>query len=135
MDKKALDQMDPKLRETYERVMGTTVAAPSVAPASQPTEPAPMQTPAMPASPASPIIDSEATRGVGGPTVQPAEQPQPAPPQSFAPQSNVVHLNQGTGMVMPKKKSGFSPVLYIIGGVVFLAVYAFIWMKIFNITF
>lgn len=38
------------------------------------------------------------------------------------------------GFVAPKKKSGISPLLLILGGVVFVIVYTLVWIKVFNIS-
>lgn len=42
-------------------------------------------------------------------------------------------ISQIHGFVAPKKKAGISPVILIVGGVVFVIVYTLIWVKVFNI--
>jgi len=129
MNPKGVNDLDPKLRETYERVMGTSFASPQ--PAGQPGA----QTPAQPVP--QPILKTE--------TVVQEVSPQPITtsipemvqsPQVFKaddpfkdidpPPAEIIAKN---GVVEPqtKKKSRLKPILFIIGGIIFFVVYAIIW--------
>lgn len=166
MDPKQNAQLDPKLQEAYNRVMGTptipsdtttpSVAAPqaisnsSVAPvglstSSPATLPAPdltqpSTTPNSPTSPipvATPIGTSQnTTPSLATPTSSP-----PSPivmPHSTetvrvggsapAPSSSTVDTT-----VAKEKKKGISPVLIIVGAIVFLLVYTLFWVKFLNV--
>lgn len=83
MDPQKLSQLDPKLRDAYQRVMGTTIPEPQVTPASpkfQRGEPAQTQTPPPVGGPTAPIPDPISTP-------QPQPQPQPEPKPSEPPTS------------------------------------------------
>jgi len=69
MDPQKLSQLDPKLRDAYQRVMGTSVPQPQAVPASPRDEPVQAQTPSMP----TPITPTPT------PTPQPQPQPEPEP--------------------------------------------------------
>ncbi|HEX7042483.1 MAG TPA: hypothetical protein VF189_04490 [Patescibacteria group bacterium] len=139
MDPKQTAQLDPKLKEAYDRVMGTpttqqvptipnapTVPSPQVSPSPQdPTMPSMTQTPApslspsMPASnpplPVAPVVmpHSTETIKIGGGNPQPVASPQ--------------------GMVAKPTKKGISPVILILGAVVFLVAYTLFWVKFLNV--
>ena len=161
MDPQKLSQLDPKLREAYQRVMGTPVPQPRGEPASprlQRGEPVQAQTPPMPTPPMpdptpmpppqpepeppsptagvpTPIIEEPpaASRPPIQPTPEPAI-PIPSPTQA----SNFVQMNSEVG-AMPdqtialKKKNGIMmPVLFGVMGLVFIVIYTLFWTKIFN---
>lgn len=101
MDQKNPAQLDPKLKEAYDRVMGTVVAQ----------------------------------RQTNDPQKTANETPPPSQPQAQAPKAQTTPptlIPQPTSEFVRKKK-GISPVILILGVIVFLAVYAFVWLKIFNI--
>lgn len=105
MDPKKLTHLDPKLKEVYERVMGTTVAAPSAqaqpvpAPSAKPSA----STAAAPSQPAEPAVMPQVTNPVMA-----------TPPMM--------------------KKNGLPPAVIIgILIVVFFALYAVFWMWIFKL--
>jgi hypothetical protein len=124
MDPQKLSQLDPKLREAYQRVMGTTIpepAAPNQAPAPAPLQPTP------------PVAQPQ-------PVTNPQAAPEPAIPQQ--PTSNFVQMNstvaaipadQAQSGTVLKKKSGLMPVLFIIAGLIFVGIYTLFWVKIFNL--
>lgn len=99
MEQKNPTQLDPKLREVYERVMGTAV----------------------------PPIQKSA----------PSQNPIPKPPgSSQSPQTQVFHASpQPKTVTFTNTKSSGSSLApaYIIGGLLFFMVYAFLWIKIFNL--
>ncbi len=105
--------LDPKLKEAYDRVMGSQVNP-------QPASPTPVQPPPQP---------------------QPQTQPQkveqhPTPAQSD-PQP-IININQTQTGTKPQqvqkvKGGGISPVILIALGVLFFGGYTFIWLKVFKI--
>lgn len=114
MDLSKLNQLDPKLKETYERVMGTSARPTTVAPQptiqnqtiqSQPIQPQPIPQPLEPARP-QPIAQSQPVK------IQPIQKPQT---------QNL------------KKKNKMLPIFLALGGIIFLIVYAFFWIRIFNL--
>lgn len=207
---KNFDHLDPKLKETYARVMGTTTPAgaqdvaaqPAAAPPPQPVTPS--YPPAQPVTPA-PFPSQMGPNPGTGPTVSsipqetstlvpPMQQAQPDPnagapagssffsnpsPATAAPTQNPVSpvgdMNQNaqfqqaaadqapinpyapdpqaqnpmpadqmgqpyaatTGAVQkgPRETSALLRVLYIIGGVIFFAIYTIFWIKVFNLPF
>ena len=144
MDPKALSNLDPKLRETYERVMGTpsptaTPLVPTVNPTLSPIPtmgdggaltPAPVTTTAT-------VTTPDGTVAQATPPVQPVNPWQNqanSSPNPFTP----------TGQALPSpatvagQDKGTSPmlrVLYIIGAVVFFALYSIFWIKVFKLPF
>lgn len=158
MDPKTLPNLDPKLKEVYERVMGSS--APQASPAPQPSFPPPTQTP-----PPAPVAPPQ-------PTVAPQTPPPPVPPSptpTLPNNNNQPHATQvfnphfsganktkveipkvemqsavptpstttpstapvQTAQVKGKFKIGV-PVIAL-AGVVFLILYAFFWASIFKI--
>lgn len=169
--KQQLNQLDPKLKEAYERVMGTPVgatpaqpgtptaatsaptpAAPQPMPANQfaggttpvqaaqspqtmPPNPPQMPTvqPIQPAMPATatpphvqPPVQPPAAFGTTQPAAVPAVGAHPTPPQGKPGAAS-------HGFVAGKKGLRMSPVLLIVGGIIFLLVYTVFWLKFFNI--
>jgi len=132
MNPKGINDLDPKLRETYERIMGTSIAS------SQPAAQTSAQAPAQPAP--QPILKTETV--APEPTVQPgAPVTSPLPemvqsPQVFKasdpfkdidpPPSEIIAKN---GVVAPlaKKKRSLKPVLFVVGGIIFFVVYTLVW--------
>ena len=109
--KQQFGQLDPKLKEVYERVMGTSISSsPKTSPVlpQQPVTPAPAQM----QQHAAPIPQSES--------------PKPQMQTSPAPQS----LTQAVSV---KPHGHISPVVWILGGVAFIIIYALAWIKIFNL--
>lgn len=124
MDPKKVSDLDPKLKEVYERVMGTNVSS-SKAPAPQ----SPSKTSESTGAPtgASPRIEQQ---------VEEAPKPQPAPRPAAA---NVQVFTAKGGVKQTEtdgeKKKGGSPVLTIVlvlAGVLFFAIYALFWLRFFN---
>ena len=127
MDPQSANNLDPKLKATYDRVMGTTTApaggpvpvqptpgVPPVAsqvPAAQPT-PAPTGATPPPPLPTDVLSFQAAIQ-------QPAAQPAATPAAPIG--------------VIPQQTSTLLKALYIIGGVVFFVIYTIVWIKIFNL--
>lgn len=151
MDPKTAN-LDPKLREAYERIMGTSVPPPAQKTASQvqnttkPTENTPFQVKMK--------VSEVKPEPLNVPVVKPPLPPLPtqAPPSNEMVQSPVFNatlnhpqneqafmgnaaLGQNTNLNQetPKKKGSLKPVFITIGVILFLGVYAVIWAKVFNL--
>lgn len=136
MDPQSANNLDPKLKETYDRVMGTTTQ-PAVAPAAgAAVQPAPAVTAPVP----TPVVGD-----VKG-TLVPSEVPQS--PNSSAPatpytadnlsfqaaiQTPVANAAPVNNVAIPQPPSSLLKMLYIVGGIVFFVVYTIVWVKIFNL--
>lgn len=137
MDPQTQNNLDPKLKETYDRVMGTTTAPASGQPAAAPppaaAAPPPSVTPPATDANAATPASSDAPQNTGSSIPQ---TPYTADNLSFQaaiqqpPANNQVPLG---GIVAPRQSSNTLQVLYIIGAVVFFVVYTFVWIKIFNL--
>ncbi len=55
-----------------------------------------------------------------------------ADPQNTLPQMSVKSPSPQTHVVSPKKR-GVSPILIVLTAIIFFLVYAFVWIKIFNL--
>ena len=123
MDSKQLNQLDPKLKETYERVMGTStvpiqkpfIPNPTVVTNPLPITPQPItQKPLVQSQPIHQSVQSFQAKPI---------QAQPTQPQSMQ-KSQLQNL---------KKKNKILPALAALGGIIFLIGYAFFWIKFFNL--
>ena len=140
MDPKSSTPLDPKLQDAYNKVMGTQV------PPATPSETTPLATPPqttpdtpMPTSPAMPA-DMTPPAMPSTPLPTPTE---PSAPVNASPMETVSVGNTPTisydnvtptqGFSADKKKMKISPVILIIGGIVFLIVYSLVWIKVFNL--
>lgn len=109
MDPKKMPDLDPKLKEAYERVMGTAVnGAKPVAV----TPPAPTPTP---------------------PPPPPAAQQTTPPETNTAPQPVSSPAPEVNPLPEPENKKQFSPVILVVVGIVFFLVYILFWLKFFSI--
>ena len=130
------NNLDPKLKATYDRVMGTPTAPgqPGAAPVPQPAAPV-----APPVNAVNPVIST--TPQVGGDATQPAS---PTPAAAFtadnlsfqaAIQTPVAQGTQitGVGQTVPQQTSFLLKFLYIVGAVIFFVIYTLVWVKIFNL--
>lgn len=146
MDPNALSSLDPKLRETYERVMGTNSPI-----TSEPGTPAQTgdnsltQNPALDANPATPGANISPA-----PASVPSETPNapstglstliPEAPQAIDQQPKVVTISDNlppnpaieNQIQEPHGHLGLIKVFYVLGTTVFFVIYIFFWMKIFN---
>lgn len=164
MDPKQNAQLDPKLQEAYNRVMGTPtppiatptgVTPPPVTPMPQPadalastpqptTSPATLPTPELTKPPA---VLSTPTPSVN-PSVTPASTlASPTPPLASTPvvvphsvetvrvggNTPAATNTQANGTVAKEKKNGISPVIIVVGAIVFLLVYTLFWVKFLNV--
>lgn len=120
MNNNQLSGLDPKVQETYHRVMSTPV--PAAPPPAQPVQTAPPAQPTAPPPVAPPPAQAEA----------------PAPQQIYTPSTAVsepsptVNVTNSQVFSSKKKAGHISPVVMIMGIAVFFVVYALVWVKIFN---
>ena len=138
MDPKSTSSLDPKLRETYERVMGTNVPSqkppqketplpPQVPPLTQPLKPQ-LQTPEpspLPGTDPLPISDEMVQSPVFG-NQNPFVETAPPPPEVLTRNAIVTPKPQN-------KKNKLMPLLLGLGGIVFFVVYGVIWAKLFGL--
>ncbi len=151
MDPKQTAQLDPKLQEAYNRVMGTAVtpAAPATTnplqPAVNPVTPTPIPS-APSATPTATTTVSVAPVPAASATASPQqpEQPLPVTPVVMPHSTQTVRVGGGatpveatpapsTGVVATSTKKGISPVILILGAVVFFLVYSLFWIKFLNV--
>lgn len=115
MDKN-VSQLDPKLKEAYDRVMGTVITPPAKATQAIPSVP----TPTIPTSPTPAFpVNLEPT----APTIAVSHQAVSSP----------VSTTQVT--TVPHKKSGSRTIIFMLAGIIFFIVYALVWIKMFNLKF
>jgi len=123
MDKN-ISQLDPKLKEAYDRVMGTVVTPPAKA------------AQAMPATPFSPTLTPPTAAPVEHVNTTPIARSEPAPIATAvsyqAVQSPVSTTQTATA---PHKKSGSKAFIFLLAGIAFFIVYALVWIKMFNLKF
>lgn len=118
-DKQQLSNLDPKLKEAYDRVMGTTFTPPAAS--------APQQ-----ATPATPTPE---------PFIPPTTVQSPLMQQTPQPVMQTVNVsvpdNTPKGFVAGQREEnaggGISPIIIVLAGIVFFAVYIVFWIKVFNI--
>ena len=150
MDPKTAN-LDPKLKEAYERIMGTAVPAPLQKanqqtqnnPAAKPIESTPFQAPKlqvqevapeplnMPMTEPPPLLSTqpevplnEMVQSPQSPALNTAKKPfsEPLPPPADI-------LNNDS----PKKKSKIMPIFLTLGGLIFFVLYGVIWAKVFSL--
>jgi len=141
MNPKIPDNLDPKLKETYERVMGT-----SLNPATPPlTQPRPVQTTVVqepqpvatvipqpvsptPAAPPPPINAANPT-----PIPQPLQMSKDNDAAKKAALLSAANTIIKGNKTTSKKINFLKPLLLIVGGFIFFVAYALIWAKIFHV--
>ncbi len=142
-------QLDPKLKEAYERVMGlapnTSVqktpatAQPAPTPIqSGPTTPAAPPPPQPVAAPPQPVQTQSTVSSM--PTMQTATAPEKdvdgnitTPGQAKTEPLHVTTSVHGFVAGKQKKSGGLSPVVIVLAAIVFIVVYTLVWVKIFNV--
>lgn len=154
MDPKQSAQLDPKLQEIYDRVMGTSVPQQPPLPAVQPTiqsqsvvpEPITVQPKAATITAATTPMPTQTAAPVLAPDPLPATPPQTPInlPQMSA--SALDSINPAPAVPAKKKFTAFmgkknmkmdfkvSPAILIVGAVAFLLIYTVIWVKVFNLS-
>jgi hypothetical protein len=131
MNPKGPADLDPKLKETYERVMGT-----SFTPATPLAQTRPVQTTVV-QDPQSPVT-TQPPQPINAATSAPEMVSSPQMPkmgESFkgSEESPANVLINGSTAIKTPKKSSLTPVLFIIGGLIFFVAYAVIWAKVFGL--
>lgn len=159
MDPK-LSNLDPKLKEAYERVMGNsntppTPPPPPVAnpnPQATPVIPPPPPVEPPPPSPGVPESSSETVHiGPTEPSAMPPSPPPPPMPETQTSGSETVHIGPAETAVMPpptpteaikpypsqvlktERGSRISPIIIGLLVMVFLISYTFLWVRVFNL--
>jgi len=130
MDTKSVNDLDPKLKETYERVMGTSLGGSPTPPPTMDTQPVTAQLEPQPQTQAQPEPPPEA------PTPLPTEGSTVS--QVF--RADNTNKATETATVNPPSKNEKAaktgggkkllPVIIIVCAVVFFAIYAVIWAKL-----
>ena len=157
MDQNSSQQLDPKLKEIYEKVMGAPNSSQNSAPPdssqAKPASPPPPATvianatpknplapPPIPTPP--PIVPQPVQPVPPAQTMPTPAQTQPmqaAVPGSVAPSFSLSHIQAPSATSMPtagipaEKKKSSKKVFLVIGGVIFLLIYAVFWVKVFGI--
>ena len=124
MNPKSINDLDPELKKTYDRVMGTSLAGNPTTPAveTQPVEQTPSTSAqAQPEASTSPPIENSTVSQVfrADNTTQSPETTTVNPPSS-----NAATAKTGGNKLLP---------IIIVSVVVFLAIYALIWAKVFGL--
>lgn len=136
MNPKNLNDLDPKLREAYEKVMGTNFSPQAAQPSQQPEPQPAANSPVMQTAPAdepTPAIQTIPTQPPA--PVNPAPSPLPTQNpfvQTPEPPPNVI---AGAGNMPAAKGKGhsFMTIIFLLGGSIFFAAYAVIWAKVFGL--
>lgn len=113
MNPKTPQDLDPKLKEAYERVMGGN-QGPSLSSAPSPkieSAPLPTQTPPASVPLANPFVNPQPVTTVQSPSSSPV----------------------GTNGKPLKNKPKISPIIFLVVGLVFFVIYAVVWGKVFNL--
>ncbi len=131
MDPK-LSGLDPKLREAYERVMnGPSASSGASTPPSNPAQSLPQQPGSV--SPPPPEVQTPVPEPAPAPLVSPTPPLAPAPASNnFAFNSNY-QSNQSTTTTVKKAGGKLSSILIILGLVVLLVAYTFVWVYLFKL--
>ena len=116
MNPKTPQDLDPKLKEAYDRVMGGNFTP------STPTVPNPV-----------PKIETVAAPITNPPPLTPLTNPMSVnmPPLSVMSPSTSASTEQPASST--KKKPKISPIIFLIVGLTFFAIYAVVWGKIFKL--
>ncbi len=144
MNPKSVNDLDPKLREAYERVMGSNFTPKSSSQAQNtPAEPGQPQQNPQPAAPTpspepnTPLMQTAQVFTQNPVPSEPTpQQPEPAKQETQSPPSDPTSIftqSPSTAPVSQKKKLNMLPVLFAIGAVVFFGAYVIIWAKVFGL--
>lgn len=134
MNPKGVNNLDPKLRETYERVMGTTFRSSTPSEPQQPVAPQP-KAPVFTTTPVSDPVSNpslntqpEMVQSPSFKTQDPFTDPPTPPSEVF---SKSAPVNNPVPTV--KKKNNLMPIVLIFGGLVFFVIYGAVWAKVFGL--
>ena len=121
MNPKTPQDLDPKLKEAYDRVMQGSFSHPVSANNPPPPPPAP----AAPSNPIAPPPSIPLTNPMMTASA-------PLPPLSVMSPSSAPAFPQQQANPM-KKKIKISPVIFLVIGLAFFAIYAVVWAKVFKL--
>ncbi len=144
MDQSQLNSLDPKLKEAYDRVMGTAHAAAQSQPVSTPSS----STETVPSSyasnetPPTPVITTDTvspTPTTPPETVNTHTSPTPSSsytgnPAQFAGTDGQMQTFLAQEVAGAKQSLKMIQLFYIAGGIVFFVLYALFWMRFFEIA-
>lgn len=133
------NDLDPKLKEAYERIMGGP--APQNPQQPNPQNPTPAQSQSIPQPQPAPQMQTEQVNELTPPVIPPTlpqdditQSPISMGSTTFVnPNPTASEVTEGDSTVAPKKKGSFMPILVFVGGLVFFFVYAVIWSKVFGL--
>lgn len=157
MNPKSTASLDPKLRETYERVMGTTLPKVPLTGQAQPqapqhptgvfettpgnapklqvqeVEPEPLNisTPDLPLPPKKESMLNEMVQSPESPVFN-SKKNAYEPTELSAPAPSATNADP-TETLSPKKKSSVMPIFLTFAGLVFFVIYGAIWAKVFGL--
>lgn len=118
MNQKTPQDLDPKLKEAYERVMGGNFTP------SSPTQTLTPKTETVPTQTAS-------TMPASNPLPNPAFAANPLPPPDVMSPSSTPQKEEP--LATAKKKSKLTPLIFLVVGIVFFVIYALVWGKLFKL--
>jgi len=121
MNPKTPQDLDPKLKEAYDRVMGGNFS---------PTPPV-SKMPEIPKTETPAPVAANTAIPPAAPLPNPLSAEVTMPPLSVMSPSTIASTGQPT--TSTKKKSGISPIIFLLVGLVFFAIYAVVWAKVFNL--
>ncbi len=129
MDPKTPANLDPKLKEVYERVMGTPVSPSQGGPTSAPI-------PKADTTPLQPPEESELpSQTIAAARAETLPVTQTTPTEHVTNQEAVPHPFPKTSFVANQVKTGSNIMpLIIVGLIIFFAGYTIFWLKFFNIN-
>jgi hypothetical protein len=153
MDPQKLSQLDPKLRDVYQRVMGTSIPMSQATPVNTqnstqfapnfPQQQAQQMQQEMPQPisipkpiqpqfiPAQQPIPTQRPPVINPTQMNPGMQA-PAAPMPTATQ-NPSPVPQAQAVVLRKKNSVIIPILFGLVGIIFIVIYTLFWTKVFNL--
>ncbi len=140
MNPKGANDLDPKLKEAYDRIMGTSftpsappnpIAGNPNAPKDQP--PAAPQQPAQPPSSNTPLMQTQVYTPTSAPENNQTNSSQVFTQSNSQPLSSVFSQSPSNEPVVKKKKLNLLPLLLVFGGIIFLIIYVVVWAKVFSL--
>ena len=149
MNPKSVNDLDPKLREAYERVMGSNftpktnqaqnpTTTPSTPPQSQPI--ATESTPTTPATPTNqqentPIMQTTQVFTQNPQPLEPApvSQPETQEKKEKVDPTSLFTSSPSSVPTAQQKKLNMLPLLFAVGAILFFGTYVIIWAKVFGL--
>lgn len=122
MNPNAAQTLDPKLKEVYDRVMGTPTSAAGANPPqpAKPIEPTPLS-----------HVPIEQVVVPQTPEVEPTPTPSPTP---IPAEPEMVNINTSIPQTQQTKSPRkLSPIIFVAVGIGFFLFYTFVWLKVFGV--